>query len=142
MQAASTYSRAASTAPTRSTSVALRCGAASRIAAGDGGEVLEEGRAVGALEGRPAVAHRVQQARHAFGVDLPASAQLPGHRRQAFTDRREREAVVALLDDVLEREPAQDARERAGVRADRGGDLRPGQGPSASASATPSSDAT
>ena len=91
------------------------------------GQVLEERRAVAALERRAALAHRVEQAGHARVVDLAASAQETGHRRQALAQRREREAAVLLLDDVLEREAAQDAGERARVGVHGRGELRAGQ---------------
>ena len=110
---------------------------------GMGGEVLEEGRAVGALEGRPAVAHRVEQARHARrsrpcrerGASPAIGAR---HSPSGVSEKR----PSLLLDDVLEREPAQDAGECSGVGTTAAASSAPVSGPSASASATPSSDAT
>ena len=90
---------------------------------GVGREVVEERRAVRALERRPAVPDRVEQTGRAAVVDLPAGAQRARHRHEGLTDRREREAAVLLGDDVLEREPAQDPRQRAGVRVHGRGEL-------------------
>ena len=89
-------------------------------------EVGEEGRAVHALEGRPALAHGLEQALGGVVVDLAAHAQRAGHALELLAERREREAPAALFDDVLEREPAQDARERGRVSADRLRDLGAG----------------
>ena len=86
--------------------------------------MVEERRAVGALERRPAVLDRVEQPARGGVVDLPAGAQRARHRHQRLADRREREAPVLLDDHILEREPAQDPRERARVGADGRGELR------------------
>ena len=87
----------------------------------------EERRAVDALERGLAGAHRLEQARGGAVVDLAAHARGAGQRLELLADRGQREAPVGLLDHVLEREPAQDARERGGVGPDALSELSPGQ---------------
>ena len=113
-----------------------------RVVVRVGVEVGEERRAVHALERGPARAHGLEQALGGVVVDLAAHARGAGERLELLADRRQREAPVALLDDVLEREPAQDARERGGVGADRLGELGAGARAVGEARATPSSAAT
>ena len=110
--------------------------------------MVEEPLAVDVLERGPALARRAQQPGGSLPIELAArehgAAQRPPDvLAQPLAEVRQGEAPLPLLgDDSLDREPAQDPRQRVGVGADGGADLRAVRGPSARTSATPSRAAT
>ncbi len=106
-----------------------------RLALRVGREVGEERLAVDVLERRAAFGHRAQEPGGRRPVQLAAR-----HRRrplraghafaQVLAERREREAAAIVLgEDVVERQPAQHARQGGGLGADGCGDLGAGPRP-------------